>query len=117
MKKLLMLALCGLFLAGATMAQAQGEDPNGGHHDGEEIKAMIHDQNGRIDDARKHGDITHEEAVRLHGKEEEVRAKLEDFKHKNGGFLTNREQASLRQSMDEIGREIHREKHSGDAPR
>ena len=118
MKKLLILSLCGLLLAGgATLAQAQGEDPNGGHHDGEEIKAMIHDQNLRIDDTRKHGDITHEEAERLHGKEREIRVKLDDFKHKNGGFLTNREQASLMQSMNELAGEIHREKHSGDAPR
>ena len=116
MKKLLILGLSGLLLVGgATLGHAQ--DPNGGHHDGEEIKAMIHDQNLRIDEARKHGDLTHEEAERLHGKEEEVRAKLEDFKQKNGGFLTNNEQENLMQSMHEIGGEIHREKHSADAPR
>ena len=112
MKKLPILALSTLLFAGsATLGYAQ-EDPNGGHHSGKKIEELLHDHAERIKEGIRSGELTQQEVDTIRAKEDGVRVKMDEFKEKNHGFLTNNEEASLEATMAKLHEELHYDKHN-----
>ncbi len=113
MKRLSILALgISLLAGGATFGHAQRYEDTGRRHSGKQIVETLQRHEERIREGEHSGELTHKEAAELRSKEDFYRAKLDDFLHRNGGFLYDNEEFSLEDSLKKMSDQIYGYKHN-----
>jgi len=103
-----LLAACGLVvgLAGAAGA-AQADTPWQHHHPWrEQVNARLANQNHRIDQERRYGEMDPWRAHRLHMADQRIRMQERWFARRHGGHLTRLEQMRLNHEENRISHRI-----------
>ena len=94
-------------LAGATGA-ASAETWNQAHPRRAEVNARLNNQNHRINEERREGEITRGEARKLHAEDHAIRQEERLMARQNGGHITRSEQRVLNQQENAVSRQIGR---------
>ena len=111
MKKLLIVAALFSVFAASSFAQA----PAGEHKDNhfqkthprrEQVNERLANQNKRIKDEVKEGDMSKAQAARLHKKNRQIRQEERDMAAQNGGHITKQEQKTLNQQENKVSAQI-----------
>ncbi len=76
-----------------------------------EVNQRLENQNARIDEGRRDGELTGREARRLHAEDHTIRREERAMAAANGGHITRREQRLLNRQENRASRRIYREKH------
>lgn len=72
----------------------------------EQVNERLAHQDKRINQERREGDITKQQAHRLHREDHQVRAEERAMASQNGGHITKLEQRALNQQENKISGEI-----------
>ena len=113
MKRLATVTLgIGLCAGSITVGYAQTYPDSGRRHSGKQIVETLQRHEDRIREGEHSGELTHKEAADLRSKEDFYRAKLDDFLHRNGGFLYDNEEFSLEDSLKKMSDQIYSYKHN-----
>jgi hypothetical protein len=100
-------ALIAASLAVAT--QAAADTPWQRHHPRrEEVNARLANQNRRIHEERREGDLTASQAQALHQDDRQIRQEERDMASQNGGHITRSEQHVLNQQENGVSQQIPR---------
>ncbi len=103
------IAFLGVILASAgAVAKEKREHPRR-----EEVNRRIRNEEKRITDGVKDGQLTKSEAKKLRGELAGVKAQEKAEVKANGGYLTKAEQKQLNQELNQDSRQIYTEKHDG----
>jgi hypothetical protein len=94
-------------LAG-TAQLANAETWNEAHPRRAEVNARLDNQNRRINQERREGEITAGQARALHAQDRFIRREERFEARQNGGHITRSEQRSLNQQENAVSREIGR---------
>jgi hypothetical protein len=94
-------------LAGATEL-ANAETWNQAHPRRAEVNARLNNQNHRINEERREGEITRGEARKLHAEDRMIRKEERFMASQNGGHITRAEQRALNQQENAVSRQIGR---------
>jgi hypothetical protein len=73
-----------------------------------EVNARLANQNHRINEERREGEITRGQARALHAQDRFIRNEERFMARQNGGHITRAEQRSLNQQENAVNREIGR---------
>jgi hypothetical protein len=79
----------------------------------QEIKARQENQQDRIAQGVKSGELTAGETANLEGKEARLNREIRRDRRANGGNLTNKEKAKINRQQNKLSRQIYRDKHNG----
>ncbi len=71
-----------------------------------EVNARLANQNRRIHEERKEGDLTKAQAAKLHREDRQIRQEERDMASQNGGRITAAEQRTLNQQENAVSRQI-----------
>jgi len=94
-------------LAGATqIANAETWDQK--HPRRAEVNSRLDNQNKRIKEERREGEISGKEARKLHSEDRAIRQEERDMARQNGGHITRSEQRVLNQQENAVSRQIGR---------
>ena len=104
LKKTLLSLAAFLALALALPAQAQ----RGPHPRRMEVNRRLVNQNRRIREEVREGDLTRQQANGLHRQDRQIRQEERAMSSQNGGHLTRQEQRTLNQQENRISRRIGR---------
>ena len=102
MRKTLLSLTAFLVVALAIPAQAQ----RGPHPRRMEVNRRLGNQNRRIREEVREGDLTRQQANGLHRQDRQIRQEERDMSAQNGGHLTRQEQRTLNQQENGISRRI-----------
>ena len=96
------------FMTAASIASsAMADTPwQQGHPRREEVNNRLGNQNARIHQEVKEGDITRQQAASLHQDDHQIRQEERAMASQNGGHITKLEQASLNQQENGVSRQI-----------
>jgi type II secretory pathway component HofQ len=94
-------------LAGATQL-ANAETWNQAHPRRAEVNARLENQNHRINQERREGEITRGQARALHAEDHAIRNEERFMARQNGGHITPAEQRALNQQENAVSRQIGR---------
>ena len=111
MKKLLIVAALFSVFAASSFAQAPaGEDKDNHfqktHPRREQVNERLANQNKRIKDEVKEGDMSKVKAARLHKEDRQIRQEERDMAAQNGGHITKQEQKTLNQQENKVSAQI-----------
>jgi hypothetical protein len=119
MKKSMLAVLGAVALFGSlvfsteTMAQSwrYGNNPynNSGYSNVNNQHYSLQELHSRIDEGLRSGQLTRQEAYSLKQKENSIRR--QEFIAKRDGFISYQEQASLNRQIDQLAKDIFKEKH------
>ena len=118
MKKLFALTMGTLLFAAVTVSgRAQEVTPNGavdpGHPRVNQVDSRERNQDARIAQGDRSGQLTHRETARIDRRENRIqRTKARDQRYDNG-HLTRAEQRNLNRRQNRLSRSIRRDKHNG----
>jgi len=90
-------------LAGNAMADTQWQKD---HPRREQVNNRLANQNKRIKQERKEGEITKAQAAKLHKEDHAIRQEERTMASTNGGHITKAEQKSLNQQENQVSRQI-----------
>ena len=102
----------GAFLTGsfvnAAIAADNGTDTNWqkNHPRREQVNNRLANQNTRISQEVKEGDLTKAQAVTLHKQDRQIRREERLMASQNGGHLTKQEQETLNQQENAVSKKI-----------
>ena len=103
MRRIIIGILSGALLAGtAKMSFAD-----------EKIKDRKQNQQKRIANGVKSGELTPHETARIENKESKINKEVRQDRKANGGNLTNKEKAKVNRQQNKVSKEIYKEKHDG----
>jgi Spy/CpxP family protein refolding chaperone len=71
-----------------------------------EVNHRLANQNRRIHEERKEGDLTSAQAAALHKDDRQIRQEERDMASQNGGHITKQEQRTLNQQENKVSRQI-----------
>jgi len=105
------LIVATLLTIAATASFAQGASAPAGNWKKEhprraEVNARLANQNKRINNEVKEGDLTHAQAAGLHKQDRQIRQEERDMASQNGGHITKAEQKVLNQQENKVSKEI-----------
>ena len=103
--KIFLLAMTA-FLGFSTVTFAQEGKWNREHPRRDEVNDRLKNQNKRIHEEVKEGDMTKEQAERLRNKDKQIRKEERRMAAKNGGHLTREQQERLNKRENNISRRI-----------
>jgi len=89
-------------LAGTAMAQTWEQT----HKNRDQVNDRLQNQNHRITEARKNGELSKQEARKLHIDDHQIRREERNFSSHNRGHITKSEQATLNQRERDINLEM-----------
>lgn len=92
-----------LFTSGAFAEESQWAKE---HPRRAEVNKRLKNQNKRINDKVKDGEMSKAEAKNLHKKDRMIRQEERDMAKQNGGHITKQEQKVLNQQENAVSREI-----------
>jgi len=87
-----------------TMASAKSWGVS--HPRREQVNDRLANQNRRIRDEVKEGDLTHAQARRLHAEDGTIRQEERDYARLDGGHISKAEQRALNQQENRVSRQI-----------
>jgi hypothetical protein len=96
----------GLVTAAAPFANAETWDQ--AHPRRAEVNARLDNQNRRINEERREGEITRNQARALHAEDRTIRNEERFMARQNGGHITRAEQRALNQQENSVSRQIGR---------
>jgi CRISPR/Cas system-associated endoribonuclease Cas2 len=97
----LLLALSAGAMAADNATQWQKDHPRRA-----EVNARLANQNKRIHNEVKEGDLSHTQAATLHKDDRQIRQEERDMASQNGGHITKSEQRTLNQQENAVSRQI-----------
>lgn len=100
--------LLTLGVVAGTAGLANAETWNQAHPRRAEVNARLANQNQRINQELREGEITRGQARALHGQDRFIRNEERFMARQNGGHITRAEQRSLNQQENAVSREIGR---------
>jgi hypothetical protein len=109
--------LSGTALATSAFAQDEGVGGGPGHPRVNEVNQRLDNQQNRIDNGLKDGQMTTGEAKRDEARDAKVERQEARDEAKNGGHLTRREQRHMNHELNHNSRDIHRQRHHGEERR
>jgi hypothetical protein len=98
----------GILIASAVAIAAlsiQAAEPKG------EINKRRENQQDRIAQGVKSGELTPAETARLEKKEAMINREIRHDRRKNGGNLTNKQKARINRQQNAVSKEIYKQKH------
>jgi ABC-type siderophore export system fused ATPase/permease subunit len=90
-------------LAGNAMADTQWQKD---HPRREQVNNRLANQNKRIKQERKEGEITKAQAQKLHSEDHAIRQEERTMASTNGGHITKAEQKALNQQENQVSKQI-----------
>lgn len=106
-KKAVVLAVLSAFVVGgATSVMAKEGDWNKDHPRRHEVNNRLNNQNKRIHQEVKEGDLTKSQAAALHKDDRQIRQEERDMASQNGGHITKQEQKTLNQQENAVSKQI-----------
>ena len=114
--KALAIAMLTLFVTG-TVGNAMATEGNENHKAAKkewnkkhprrhEVNQRLNNQNKRIHKEVKEGEITKQQAGKLHKEDRQIRQEERAMASQNGGHITKREQRTLNHQENEVGKQI-----------
>jgi hypothetical protein len=100
------LALASVFMigiAGSAMADTQWQK---NHPRREQVNNRLGNQNARIQQQVKEGDLTKQQAWQLHNQDHQIRQEERAMASQNGGHITKLEQSTLNQQENAVSQKI-----------
>jgi hypothetical protein len=102
------LTVLSLGVVVSTTGFASAETWNQAHPRRAEVNARLDNQNRRINEERREGEITRGEANKLHAEDRTIRKEERFMAGQNGGHITPAEQRALNQQENAVSRQIGR---------
>jgi hypothetical protein len=96
-------ALLSLGLSANAMAETRWEKA---HPRRDQVNDRLANQNARIRQERKQGEITGPQAARLHKEDHQIRREERLMASQNGGHITRQEQRTLNQQENAVSKQI-----------
>jgi hypothetical protein len=96
-------ALFAAGLASSAMAQTQWEKT---HPRRDQVNDRLANQNKRINDEVKEGDLTKKQAAKLHQEDRKIRKEERLAASQNNGHITKAEQKALNQQENKVSKQI-----------
>lgn len=107
LKKIVALAAVSAFVAGtAVTASAKDGDWKKDHPRRAQVNKRLNNQNKRIHEEVKEGDLTKGQAAALHKEDHQIRQEERDMASQNGGHITKQEQRTLNQQENAVSKQI-----------
>ena len=100
------LALTAVFVAGLSASAFAETQWQKDHPRRTEVNHRLNNQDRRIHNEVKTGQITHQQAANLHQEDHQVRQEERDMASQNGSHITTQEQQTLNQQENGISRQI-----------
>jgi hypothetical protein len=108
-KKNALLVAMGLVLTcGAVTGASADTRWQANHPRREEVNQRLHNQNLRIRDERRDGELTARQAHRLHAEDRGIRRQERRFARHDGGHITRAEQRRLNHEENKVSGQIGR---------
>jgi hypothetical protein len=108
--KLLAIAIATTFCAASAMAQSAAAPASStwdqNHPRRAEVNQRLANQNARIKNDVKDGDMSKAKAQRLHAADKGIRQEERDMAKQNGGHITQQEQKTLNQQENAVSKRI-----------
>jgi hypothetical protein len=101
----LSLAVLGSSLSTTAFAETEWQKT---HPRRTEVNARLANQNKRIHNEVKEGDLTKAQAAQLHKDDRQIRQEERDMASQNGGHITKQEQKTLNQQENAVSKKIGR---------
>ncbi|MGD0279837.1 MAG: hypothetical protein ABSC11_11085 [Smithella sp.] len=76
-----------------------------------EVNKRLKNQNRRINQGVKNGQLTKQQARQLHKEDRQIRQEERDMASQNGGHITKQEKKTLNQQENATSNQIYNEKH------
>ena len=104
------------FFTAATLLAATGAFAQDGQWDKDhprraEVNQRLDNQNQRIDQGEKSGELSPGQAKQLHREDHRMRKEERNMAARDGGHISKRDQAKLNRQENRTSKQIHREKH------
>ena len=116
MKKLLAsAALIALIASGAAQAQTSAPVTDPGHPRVNEVDQRLQNQQNRVDNGVKDGQINAKQEMRDDKTDAHVSQELSKDEAKNGGHITKAEQVRMNRQLNRNSHRIHRQRVKGSA--
>lgn len=93
-----------VLLTGTTVGMAADWDKD--HPRRAEVNERLENQNRRINQEVKEGEMSKAEAKKLHREDRQIRQEERDMASQNGGHITKPEQRTLNQQENAVSRQI-----------
>ena len=77
----------------------------------DQVNGRIQNENAKIHEEYREGDLSRGQARELHQEEQAVRHEEHEMKRDNGGYLTTGEQHQLNRQENAINHQINRDSH------
>ncbi|GAO36712.1 hypothetical protein SCT_2122 [Sulfuricella sp. T08] len=104
--KALVVALLSTFAAGIASSALAESDWAKDHPRRQEVNKRLENQDRRINKEVKEGEITKQQAAKLHKEDRQIRQEERDMAAQNGGHITKQEQRTLNQQENQVSRQI-----------
>ncbi len=105
-RKILAVAAVSLSLAGMAGTSFAATQWQKAHPRRAEVNARLANQNRRIHQERKEGEISKAQAAKLHSEDRAIRGEERAMASTNGGHITKSEQRALNQQENQVSRQI-----------
>jgi hypothetical protein len=99
-------ALLGLSLAAMSAPSLADTAWQKSHPRREQVNSRLNNQNRRIHNEVKEGELSHAQAASLHHEDHQVRQEERAMASQDGGHITKQEQATLNSQENAISRQI-----------
>jgi hypothetical protein len=105
---LALVALAGSLVALGTTSFAAEHDSQWAknHPRREQVNERLNNQNHRLANEVKEGDMTHAQAAKLHKNDRQIRQEERLMASQNGGHVTKQEQKTLNQQENAVSKQI-----------
>lgn len=105
-KSTLGVALVAAFVGGGVAPVIAQSQPQKAHPRRDQVNDRLANQNKRINQEVKEGELTSQKAQRLHKQDRQIRQEERDMASQNGGRITKSEQGVLNQQENAVSRRI-----------
>lgn len=102
------IAVFAASLAGGAMAMDKDTRWERSHPHRDQVNDRLANQNQRIHQEVKEGEMSHQQAARLHQEDHQIRKEERLMASQNGGHITRQEQKTLNQQENAVSRQIGR---------
>lgn len=108
-RKTVLIGMIGVMMAGAAVTSASAETPWQRHHPRRvEVNHRLANQNRRIHEERREGEITGAQAAQLHSEDRGIRNEERTMASHDGGHLTRADDRALNQQENAVSQQIPR---------
>ncbi len=107
MSKLLSVLLLSMLVSAGSAVAAEGQWAKN-HPRRDQVNDRLENQNNRIKQERKEGELSKGQAAKLHREDRQIRHEERAMASQNGGHITRQEQRTLNQQENGVSRQIGR---------